>query len=151
MATTRTAFNLGAAWALILTMAGCVEQNTTLRPVPEFDRALQNCKRQTSVPGQYVVGPKGTNGVPVVLAGQGGTLRGEVLLNTCISQNLGTSVAALPAAPQKVAAGKLPLPTQYPLLPGDAELWASLTREQQDRALVFLADGSTIRGSMRTE
>lgn len=136
---------------LTLMVAGCVEQNATLRPVPEFDRALQNCKRQTGVSGQYVVGPTAANGVPVVLAGTGGTLRGEVLLNTCIAQNLGTSVAALPAAPQKVAAGKLPLPTQYPLLPGDAELWASLTLEQQERALKFLADGGTIRGSLNTQ
>jgi hypothetical protein len=151
MVMTKIAFFLTANWALILLLSGCVEQNTSLRPVPEFDRALQNCKRQTGVPGAYVVGPKGTNGVPVVLAGQGGTLRGEVLLNSCISQNLGTTVAALPAAPQKVAPGKLPLPTQYPLQPGDAELWATLTREQQERALKFLADGSTIRGSLRTE
>ena len=139
------------AAALLLALSACVEQNTTLRPVPEFDRAFQNCKRQTGAPGQYVVGPEGTNGVPVVLAGTGGTLRGEVLLNACIAQNLGTTVATLPAAPQKVAPGKLPLPSQYPLLPGDAELWASLTRAQQERALKFLADGSTIRGSLRTE
>jgi len=42
----------------------------------------------------------------------------------------------------------LPLPTQYPLLPGDVELWAQMTREEQERALTFLAAGSTIRASL---
>ncbi|MCV2870121.1 hypothetical protein OEW28_15940 [Defluviimonas sp. WL0002] len=58
---------------------------------------------------------------------------------------------AAPASYVKPAAGKLPLPESYPLLPGDAELWATLTREQQERALLFLQDGSTIRASLRSD
>ena len=51
----------------------------------------------------------------------------------------------------KAAPGKLPLPAGYALLPGDAELWPTLSREQQERALLFLQDGSTIRASLRTD
>jgi hypothetical protein len=51
----------------------------------------------------------------------------------------------------KAAPGKLPLPAGYALLPGDTELWPTLTREQQERALLFLKDGSTIRASLRTD
>ncbi|MGB3316580.1 MAG: hypothetical protein WBB85_19445, partial [Albidovulum sp.] len=66
----------------------------------------------------------------------------------------GMSYAAPSATPVKVPKtpkGKLPLPVQYPLLPGDTELWPTLSREQQDRAMLFLQDGSTIRASLRTE
>lgn len=58
---------------------------------------------------------------------------------------------AAPARTVKTVKGRLPLPTGYPLLPGDAELWATLTLEQQKRALLFLQDGSTIRASLRTD
>ncbi|MCB2133105.1 MAG: hypothetical protein KDD96_12685 [Rhodobacteraceae bacterium] len=37
------------------------------------------------------------------------------------------------------------------VLPGDAELWPTLTRAEQERALMFLQDGSTIRASLRTD
>lgn len=63
-------------------------------------------------------------------------------------------IAPVPSAPApyvKPAAGKLPLPTSYPLLPGDAELWQTLTRAEQERALLFLQDGSSIRASLRTD
>jgi hypothetical protein len=69
----------------------------------------------------------------------------------------GTAASAAAAEPAKpsnavqTVGGKLPLPTGYPLLPGDAELWATLTLEQQRRALLFLQDGSTIRASLRTD
>ncbi|WP_347311262.1 hypothetical protein [Defluviimonas sp. SAOS-178_SWC] len=53
-------------------------------------------------------------------------------------------VAAAPVA----ARGNLPLPVQYPLLPGDAELWPTLTVAEQQRALLYLKDGSTIRSSL---
>jgi hypothetical protein len=41
-----------------------------------------------------------------------------------------------------------PLPWDFPLMPGDAALWETLTVEQQQRALAFLSDGSTIRSSL---
>lgn len=51
--------------------------------------------------------------------------------------------------PAETRDGRLELPTAYPLRPGDAELWATLTRAQQERALAFLQSGSTIRSSLR--
>ncbi len=67
---------------------------------------------------------------------------------------VGKTQTAAPAKPKKLPAtpkGKLPLPVQYPLLPGDAELWPTLTLAQQQRAMLFLQDGSTIRASLRTD
>ncbi|MCP5324092.1 MAG: hypothetical protein H6902_05590 [Rhodobacteraceae bacterium] len=64
------------------------------------------------------------------------------------------TIAPAPAAATtyvKPATGKLPLPSTFPLLPGDAELWPTLTRAEQERALMFLQDGSTIRASLRTD
>jgi hypothetical protein len=40
------------------------------------------------------------------------------------------------------------LPADYPLMPGDAALWDSLSLAEQRRALGFLSDGSTIRSSL---
>jgi hypothetical protein len=62
-----------------------------------------------------------------------------------------------PAAPVaehrtgRLRPGQMPLPSGYPLLPGDAELWPSLTPAQQQRALQFLQDGSTIRSSLQAD
>lgn len=61
------------------------------------------------------------------------------------------ATASTPTKSRKGQAGPLPLPTGYPLLAGDAELWPTLTREQQELALVYLQDGSTIRASLRTD
>ncbi|MEM9715626.1 MAG: hypothetical protein AAF826_03815 [Pseudomonadota bacterium] len=47
--------------------------------------------------------------------------------------------------------GKLPLPTQFPLLPEDIAIWNQLTLEQQERALLFLANGSTISASLKAD
>lgn len=44
-----------------------------------------------------------------------------------------------------------PLPVDFPLMPGDAALWATLTPEEQRRALDFLSDGSTIRSSLERD
>ncbi|MEP0156201.1 hypothetical protein [Pseudophaeobacter sp.] len=43
---------------------------------------------------------------------------------------------------------QVPLPWDFPLMPGDAALWETLTVEEQRRALAFLSDGSTIRSSL---
>ena len=78
-------------------------------------------------------------------------------LEACIENQvngrvLGTDVALsdpldVPAAEP----GKLALPVQYPLLPGDTELWSRMSKEQQERALRFLANGSTIRASLESD
>lgn len=64
------------------------------------------------------------------------------------------SPATAPAKPVKApkpAKGKLPLPTGYPLLPGDAALWPTLTLKQQERAMFFLQHGGTIRSSLEPD
>jgi hypothetical protein len=127
------------------------EAKKKTQTTPEFELAFITCKRLTEASGKYVIGPLGTNGVPVVLAGQGGDMRGEILMNVCIADNLGTSIAELPKPKVKTPRGQLPLPVEYPLLPGDEALWQSLSVEQQQRALLFLRDGSTIRSSLTFE
>ncbi|OYX43854.1 MAG: hypothetical protein B7Z02_07820 [Rhodobacterales bacterium 32-67-9] len=57
-------------------------------------------------------------------------------------------VPVTPAPRQQTVRGNLPLPTQYPLMPGDADLWPTLTLAEQQRALLYLKDGSTIRSSL---
>lgn len=145
----------GAAFAVLL-LAGCAE---TRAPDP-FDRAVTGCIAETGAPGRYTYDRSaiGPNGLPVIRAAEGGTIRGEAFVTACVEARMspgsGRIVTAAPTpAVVKPAPGKnlggLPLPTQYALMPGDAELWNTLTREQQERALRFLASGSTIRSSLR--
>ena len=75
---------------------------------------------------------------PTVTATQAATA------NACIER-----ATAAPDGVAERSGGGLPLPTQYALMPGDAELWPQLTLAQQQRAMRFLDDGSTIRSSLR--
>lgn len=59
----------------------------------------------------------------------------------------GAEAGAATAIPSG-STGALPLPSQYPLMPGDAALWPSLSTAQQERALAYLQSGSTIRSSL---
>lgn len=52
---------------------------------------------------------------------------------------------------RKAPRGLMNLPSGYPLMPGDEDLWYSLTLTQQQRALQFLQDGSTIRSSLEAD
>ncbi len=85
-------------------------------------------------------------GGAIVTAGTG--YHGSVLVKVTIAP---PPAAAAPVVAPPAKPGKLALPVAYPLLPGDAELWDTLTLAQQQRALLFLKDGSTIRASLRTE
>jgi hypothetical protein len=71
---------------------------------------------------------------------EGGTGRGFV----------GTA-SGQPVKVKRVRRGMTPPPSGYPLLPGDEELWYSLTPAQQERAAQFLKDGSTIRSSLQAD
>jgi hypothetical protein len=53
--------------------------------------------------------------------------------------------------PKRLRRGLAPPPSGYPLLPGDEDLWYSLTPAQQERARQFLEDGSTIRSSLQAD
>lgn len=58
-------------------------------------------------------------------------------------------VAGCSATTSVSTSGAIPFPAKYVAeLPGDRELWASLTPEQQQRALAFLSTGSTIQSSL---
>lgn len=136
-----------------LALAGC-DGGSGGRLTPT-DLTVESCIKDSGAPGTYGVSldqlDKG--GRPIVHAREGGTLRGEVLISECLAQRLpagATTKAKGPVKPVAVA-GKLPLPTQYALMPGDADLWNTLTLAQQQRALLFLQDGSTIAASLRTD
>jgi hypothetical protein len=116
------------ALPLVLGLAACV-QNTT--SVQTADGTLSYSKKQ--------------RGASVLSGGAG--YHGANLQKTPTQP----AQPKKPARAAKAAPGKLPLPAGYPLLPGDAELWPTLSREQQDRAMLFLKDGSTIRASLGTE
>lgn len=127
------------------------------QPPSDFERAFASCRGDTAdlgVTGSYMASPteREPNGHPSIKAGPGGNKRGEILMNGCIAQRVTTAGPQQPAKQRPAAAnGKLPLPTEYALQPGDAELWPTLTRAQQERALAFLRAGSTIRSSLTTE
>ncbi|MCW3782641.1 hypothetical protein [Defluviimonas salinarum] len=81
----------------------------------------------------------------------GAGYRGSYLEGGTGTATYAADVVPTRAAAPKPAKGKLPLPVEYPLLPGDAERWNSLTLAEQQRALLFLKDGSTIGASLRTD
>lgn len=110
--------------------------------------AIDACLRNMGEPGITRTMTAGVytpeTGGAVVTGGTG--YRGAELVKVTIAPPPASAKVAPPAKP-----GKLALPVEYPLLPGDAELWDTLTLAQQQRALLFLRDGSTIRASLRTE
>lgn len=63
----------------------------------------------------------------------------------------GATVVAEPRKTKRARRGLAPLPSGYPLMPGDEALWYSLTPAQQQRARQFLEDGSTIRSSLQPD
>lgn len=95
-------------------------------------------------PGEYYYTPR-QKGAAALSGGAG--YHGSVLKQAPAADPL----AGTAAKPARAAPGKLPLPVGYPLLPGDDSLWPTLTRQQQERAMQFLKDGSTIRASLRTD
>ena len=120
---------------------------------------LAACGRQaplTNASGEYYTPKK--RGAAVLSGGagyRGAYLEGGTGMGSPMAENAAppapAAAKAKPAVRAKAAKGKLPLPTQYPLLPGDEALWPTLTLEQQQRALLYLQDGSTIRASLRTD
>lgn len=113
---------------------------------------LNLCLGDTRVKGSYAVVPGKVrrNGYPVVKPLQGGSAGSAVLLEECIeSRMIKDGMSPAKVAKPRAVAGKLPLPVEYNLLPGDKELWPTLTLTQQKRAIEFLKTGSTIRSSLQ--
>jgi hypothetical protein len=108
---------------------------------------LNACLIETRAPGQYTLSKTefAGSGAPAVFPAAGGTQAGAGLVQNCLARKANDGVTASEIA----NTGGLPLPIQYPLQAGDAELWPTLTRAQQERAMAFLADGSTIQASLK--
>ena len=108
---------------------------------------LNACLIETRAPGQYTLSQTefANSGAPAVFPGAGGTQTGAGMIQNCLARKANDGVKAS----NTTNTGGLPLPVNYPLQPGDTELWPTLTRAQQERALAFLADGSTISASLK--
>ena len=111
------------------------------------DSDLNACLIETRAPGQYTLSQTefANSGAPAVFPAAGGTQSGAGMIQNCLARKANDGVKTQ----DTTNTGGLPLPVSYPLLPGDAELWPTLTRAQQERALAFLADGSTISASLK--
>lgn len=122
----------------VLALASCGQQGDL----------AQQCLRKLKPYGDYHY-QQGT-AVPEVRPGLNGTWPEANAVNACIQQKAARRAKAAPkaSAPRATLDGKLPLPTAFPLMPGDTALWPTLTLAQQQRALVFLRNGSTIRSSL---
>ena len=118
-----------------------------------FQQAFTSCLFDTDAPGSYEVreGNLGRNGLPLIYPAEGGTAQGATALNACVETRI-TRRPARTSAPKakevKAAPGRLPLPAGYVLTPEEQALWPTLTLAQQQRALEFLRDGSTIQSSL---
>jgi len=151
-----TAYRKTGGYAALVMGAGLSLSACGTSGPPEFVLA---CQFEVNPPGSYDY-PAGVP-VPTVKPGPGGTQDGADALNVCIRRKAaeaGVTTVSKPApgaeanpkrVAQMTAPGILPLPTQYPLEPGDAALWPTLTLEQQQRAILFLQDGSTIKSSLK--
>ncbi len=159
-----TAWKMTLGFASLAALSACA---TSSGP----DYALQ-CMFEVDAPGEYEYAA----GVlePTVFPSRGGTQAGADAINACIVRKANDArIAATtrtgqqvqttasgdrvvrtvtygtpPQSQRRTSGGSLPLPTQYPLQPGDEALWPTLTIAQQQRALLFLESGSTIRSSL---
>ena len=122
--------------------------------------AILHCKNALNVPGPYVTLTiqYGSSAREVQITPEKGIGRENAKrINVCARDRLLASSPQPASTPELqetvvaragVARGKVPLPSEYPLMPGDEQLWAQMTEAQQQRALQFLSGGSTIRSSL---
>ncbi|WP_141246431.1 hypothetical protein [Actibacterium ureilyticum] len=104
---------------------------------------LATCTAEAGITGTYSTVYTMDGGTAIV-PGPDVTEDQARIANACL-RRLGS--ARTPVRPRGTAS----IPSEYPLQPGDAQLWQSLTPEQQRRALDFLRDGSTIRSSLQPD
>ncbi len=134
-------------------LSACTTGGPSRADLQEIGRA---CRAPENIVGTFNMSYQlGANGEQYVIQpGPNVTQAQADRINACIAA--GGPQATVAAAPASVPTivetnGTLPLPTEYALQPGDAELWASLTTAQQQRALLFLDSGSTIRSSLTVD
>lgn len=72
-------------------------------------------------------------------------------MNRCVDASLAKRSGKDSRRAKAPLRGTLPLPTQFPLMSGDAGLWPRMTMAQQRRAMQFLQTGSTILSSLRAD
>ena len=112
---------------------------------------MVSCMFETDAPGSYTAAANvlGANGLPVVVPAKGGTASGAAAISVCMDRRASAEkVAIRNATTTTTAPGEQALPTDYPLMPGDAELWAGLSAAQRQLALSYLQSGGTIRSSL---
>lgn len=114
------------------------------KPVAESSVAPAGADSQSAAAAQHY--SKRQRGAAVLSGGAG--YHGAVMEG---GTGYGGGMNAAPAKKRKTPRGQMALPSGYPLLPGDEDLWYSLTLAQQQRALEFLEDGSTIRSSLEAD
>ena len=130
-------------WPFLLLAAVAVAGGCTQRA----PKSLALCTQEAGITGQYSTTYTMGEG-RVVNPGPNVTVDQALVANRCLKR-LGSETGGTPG---RLALRKSStLPTEYPLLPGDASLWHSMTAEQQLRALEFLRDGSTIRSSLQPD
>jgi hypothetical protein len=76
-------------------------------------------------------------------------------MNRCIDATLAKRTSrkspTRAARGAQIVRGKLPLPSQFPLMSGDTVLWPRMSMVQQRRAMQFLQTGSTILSSLQRD
>ncbi|MCA0271456.1 MAG: hypothetical protein LCH69_05230 [Proteobacteria bacterium] len=118
-----------------------------MNPIPENSAAPKGVATQSSALTPRYTGKQ--RGASVLSGGAG--YHGAVMEG---GTGYGRNVQAAPVEKRKsrkTPRGLMALPTGYALMPGDEDLWYSLTLAQQQRALQFLQDGSTIRSSLEPD
>ncbi|HQU68243.1 MAG TPA: hypothetical protein PLI43_08580 [Albidovulum sp.] len=116
-----------------------------MRPVAESSAAPKGVATQSAASTPYYT--KKQRGASVLSGGAG--YHGAVMEG---GTSYAGEVQTKPTKKRKKAPrGLMNLPSGYPMMPGDEDLWYSLTLAQQQRALQFLQDGSTIRSSLEPD
>ncbi|MGL4280073.1 MAG: hypothetical protein ACRCS0_06885 [Albidovulum sp.] len=140
-----TAAGAAAVNACIRSKAAAGQGGGMMKPIAESSAAPKGVPTQSSAPApRYTEKQRGAS----VLSGGAG-YHGAVMEG---GTGYAGAQSAAPATKRKKAPrGKMALPSGYALMPGDEALWYSLTLAQQQRALEFLEDGSTIRSSLEAD
>lgn len=115
-------------------VAGCTQRNSGV---------LSACTKQAGITGQYSTVYTIGDGIAVVPGPNVSDSQARAA-NACLTRGPSTRKAG-------VLRRSSSAPSEYPLQPGDAALWQSMSVDQQLRALEFLRDGSTIRSSLQPD
>ena len=116
-------------------------------------QAIFDCKREMGIGGQSQVSVSYASGSGTevrILPHDQVTTAKAAAINSCAAKKVAT-LQQRQGRGLRSLAGRLSLPTEYPLLEGDEYLWETMTLEQQERAMLFLASGSSIRSSLEPD